>query len=108
MASKVASTMALSVGIPGRQFCTGGYTIAELMEVFSVGRATVYRVLGRIAPPPAGVMRRHHIQGAALEIGDRQAAAILAASALMEIRYLARPVRRQAQDASPADDPAAP
>ncbi|MGW3347085.1 helix-turn-helix domain-containing protein [Nonomuraea rubra] len=26
---------------------TGDYTIAELMEVFSVGRATVYRVLDR-------------------------------------------------------------
>ncbi len=30
-----------------RMHGTGGYTIAELMEVFSVGRATVYRVLGR-------------------------------------------------------------
>ena len=28
---------------------TGGYTIAELMEVFSIGRATVYRVLERTA-----------------------------------------------------------
>jgi hypothetical protein len=26
---------------------TGNYTIAELMEVLSIGRATVYRVLGR-------------------------------------------------------------
>jgi DNA invertase Pin-like site-specific DNA recombinase len=26
---------------------TGGYTIADLMEVFSVGRATVYRTLDR-------------------------------------------------------------
>jgi transposase len=26
---------------------SGEYTIAELMEVFSVGRATVYRVLHR-------------------------------------------------------------
>ena len=26
---------------------TGGYTIADLTEVFSVGRATVYRVLNR-------------------------------------------------------------
>jgi predicted DNA-binding protein YlxM (UPF0122 family) len=26
---------------------TGDYTIAELMEVFSIGRATVYRVLDR-------------------------------------------------------------
>jgi hypothetical protein len=26
---------------------TGEYTIAELMEVFSVGRATVYRTLER-------------------------------------------------------------
>jgi DNA invertase Pin-like site-specific DNA recombinase len=30
-----------------RMHATGGYTIAELMEVFSVGRATVYRVLNR-------------------------------------------------------------
>ena len=31
---------------------TGGYTIADRTEVFSVGRATVYRVLNRaeIAP----------------------------------------------------------
>jgi Ftsk gamma domain len=28
---------------------TGEYTVAELMEVFSVGRATVYRVLDRAA-----------------------------------------------------------
>ena len=28
---------------------TGEYTIADLMEVFSVGRATVYRVLNRAA-----------------------------------------------------------
>ena len=36
---------------------TGEYTIADLMEVFSVGRATVYRALNRAplahpAPPP--------------------------------------------------------
>lgn len=30
-----------------RMHSTGEYTIAELTEVFSVGRATVYRVLGR-------------------------------------------------------------
>ena len=30
---------------------TGGYTIADLMEVFSVGRATVYRTLNRAAGP---------------------------------------------------------
>ncbi|MEV1005653.1 recombinase family protein [Nonomuraea sp. NPDC050202] len=30
-----------------RMHATGDYTIAELMEVFSVGRATVYRVLDR-------------------------------------------------------------
>lgn len=30
-----------------RMHATGEYTIAELMEVFSVGRATVYRVLQR-------------------------------------------------------------
>ena len=28
---------------------TGEYTIADLMEVFSVGRATVYRALNRTA-----------------------------------------------------------
>jgi DNA invertase Pin-like site-specific DNA recombinase len=41
-----------------RMHATGGYTIAELMEVFSVGRATVYRVLDRAAastPGPAAV-----------------------------------------------------
>jgi hypothetical protein len=32
-----------------RMHGTGGYTIAELMEVFSIGRATVYRVLERTA-----------------------------------------------------------
>ena len=32
-----------------RMHGTGEYTIADLMEVFSVGRATVYRVLGRVA-----------------------------------------------------------
>ena len=30
-----------------RMRSTGEYTIADLMEVFSVGRATVYRVLDR-------------------------------------------------------------
>ncbi len=30
-----------------RMHGTGEYTIADLMEVFSVGRATVYRTLGR-------------------------------------------------------------
>ena len=30
-----------------RMHATGDYTIAELMEVFSVGRATVYRALDR-------------------------------------------------------------
>ena len=30
-----------------RMHGTGEYTIADLMEVFSVGRATVYRALGR-------------------------------------------------------------
>jgi predicted DNA-binding protein (UPF0251 family) len=30
-----------------RLHSSGEYTIAELMEVFSVGRATVYRVLHR-------------------------------------------------------------
>ena len=32
---------------------TGEYTITDLMEVFSVGRATVYRTLKRAAPMPA-------------------------------------------------------
>jgi DNA invertase Pin-like site-specific DNA recombinase len=39
-----------------RMHATGEYTIAELMEVFSVGRTTVYRVLNRAAtgsPSPA-------------------------------------------------------
>ena len=39
-----------------RMHTTGDYTIADLMEVFSVGRATVYRVLDRAAstaPSPA-------------------------------------------------------
>ena len=31
-----------------RVHATGGYTIAELMEVFSIGCATVYRVLDRV------------------------------------------------------------
>ncbi|MFC4117371.1 helix-turn-helix domain-containing protein [Nonomuraea zeae] len=35
-----------------RMHGTGEYTIAELMEVFSVGRATVYRVLERAAKSP--------------------------------------------------------
>ena len=35
-----------------RMHATGGYTIAELMEVFSVGRATVYRVLDRAGAGP--------------------------------------------------------
>jgi len=33
-----------------RMHATGEYTIADLMEVFSVGRATVYRTLERRAP----------------------------------------------------------
>ena len=37
---------------------SGEYSIADLMEMFSVGRATVYRVLHRAAPTgqpdPAG------------------------------------------------------
>lgn len=36
-----------------RMHGTGEYTIAELMEVFSVGRATVYRVLDRAGTTPA-------------------------------------------------------
>jgi DNA invertase Pin-like site-specific DNA recombinase len=36
-----------------RMHATGEYTIAELMEVFSIGRATVYRVLDRAAAAPA-------------------------------------------------------
>ena len=35
-----------------RMRATGEYTIADLMEVFSIGRATVYRVLDRAAAPP--------------------------------------------------------
>jgi len=33
---------------------TGEYTIADLMEVFSVGRATVYRTLNRAAASTPG------------------------------------------------------
>jgi DNA invertase Pin-like site-specific DNA recombinase len=36
-----------------RMHASGDYTIAELMEVFSVGRATVYRVLARASTKPA-------------------------------------------------------
>jgi DeoR/GlpR family transcriptional regulator of sugar metabolism len=32
---------------------TGEYTIADLAEVFTVSRATVYRTLQRVARPPA-------------------------------------------------------
>ena len=45
---------------------TGEYTIADLMEVFSMGRATVYRVLDRARPRgPGGIVTprgrgRHH------------------------------------------------
>ncbi len=35
-----------------RMHATGEYTIAELMEVFSIGRATVYRVLDRAGAEP--------------------------------------------------------
>ena len=35
-----------------RMHAAGDYTIAELMEVFSVGRATVYRVLDRAGAGP--------------------------------------------------------
>ena len=41
-----------------RMRAAGSYTIADLMEVFSVGRATVYRALNRPAtstPSPAAV-----------------------------------------------------
>ncbi len=40
-----------------RMHGSGEYTVAELMEVFSVGRATVYRTLNLAAgtrPAPAG------------------------------------------------------
>ena len=37
-----------------RMHATGDYTIAELMEVFSIGRATVYRVLDRAATSTPG------------------------------------------------------
>ena len=33
---------------------TGEYTISELMEVFSIGRATVYRVPHRVADQRQG------------------------------------------------------
>jgi DNA invertase Pin-like site-specific DNA recombinase len=36
-----------------RMHATGEYTVADLMEVFSVGRATVYRVLDRASTKPA-------------------------------------------------------
>lgn len=49
-------------------------------------------------------MKRRRAQSAAEEITDRRAAAILTARALMEIRYLAGPVRRETQGASPDDD----
>ena len=42
---------------------TGGYTIADLMEVFSIGRATVYRTLDRAAsaePDPADAALTAH------------------------------------------------
>jgi DNA invertase Pin-like site-specific DNA recombinase len=35
-----------------RMHATGEYSIAELMEVFSIGRATVYRVLDRAGSGP--------------------------------------------------------
>ncbi len=35
-----------------RMRATGEYTIADLMEVFSVGRATVYRILERAGAGP--------------------------------------------------------
>ena len=38
-----------------RMHATGEYTITDLMEVFSVGRATVYRTLKRAAPMPRPV-----------------------------------------------------
>jgi DNA invertase Pin-like site-specific DNA recombinase len=34
-----------------RMHSTGEYTISELMEIFSVGRATVYRTLARSHHP---------------------------------------------------------
>ena len=37
---------------PVRMHATGEYTIADLMEVFSIGRATVYRVLERASTQP--------------------------------------------------------
>ncbi|MFG1711302.1 helix-turn-helix domain-containing protein [Nonomuraea sp. M3C6] len=36
-----------------RMHTTREYTIAELMEVFSIGRATVYQVLDRAGSRPA-------------------------------------------------------
>jgi DNA invertase Pin-like site-specific DNA recombinase len=46
-----------------RMHATGGYTIADLMEVFSIGRATVYRTLDRAAsarPDPADAALTAH------------------------------------------------
>src|SRR5215468_1479285 len=40
-----------------RMHGTGEYTIADLMELFSVGRATVYRVLERASHDPAGELQ---------------------------------------------------
>jgi hypothetical protein len=41
-----------------RMHATGDYTIADLMEVFSIGRATVYRALGPRRGPARPLMRR--------------------------------------------------
>ncbi|HUR05831.1 MAG TPA: hypothetical protein VM347_25020 [Nonomuraea sp.] len=49
-------------------------------------------------------MRRRPVQDAAAQIADRKAASILAASALIVIRYLAEPNRREKQDTSLNDD----
>ncbi|WP_425550676.1 helix-turn-helix domain-containing protein [Actinoallomurus liliacearum] len=38
-----------------RTHATGEYTVADLMEVFSIGRATVYRTLERAGARPTAV-----------------------------------------------------
>lgn len=47
--------------------------------------------------------RRAH-RGTVTEVDDREAATVLLSAALLEIRYLSRPVRRESEEASPADD----
>ena len=62
-----------------RMHATGEYTIADLMEVFSVGRATVYPPLSAPAPTPVpavsgdrGGGRRHQARGACASCSARR------------------------------------